>query len=115
MEKSVDKGADGRPGRLIRKVTFTYRLEDDPEDAERTLTLEHDGEGEAIDGIIWSDELIGKLAYLERDGAREVRKQRGSAAWKTSSAQSEAVAASARNCIWLHDVTCIWSEYCSDS
>lgn len=125
---------NGQEARIMRKVVFTYRLEGDPEDVERTWTLEHGGDGEVIDGIIWNGALMKKLAYQEQDTCREVEKRPGKGAWKRSSgraaAQQRQVSApesekaaradtstrsSSGDCIWFHDVNCVWWEYCRDS
>ena len=122
---------DGQEVRIIRKVVFTYRLEGDPDDVERTWTLEHGGDGEVIDGIIWSGALMKKLAYQEQDRCRAVEKRPGKGDWKRSSggaaAQQRQVSttsemeadtstrSSSGDCIWFHDVNCWWWEYCKDS
>lgn len=96
--------------RLVRKVVVTYRLESDPEETERTFTLEHGGAGETVDAVIWSEELIRKLAYLEADVCREPKKAAGTGEWKLYSADSEARA----DCVWVHDVDCHWWQYCGE-
>ena len=69
-------------GRLIHRVAITYRLENDPEGAERTLVLEHGSGGEVVDGIVWSEELMRKIAYLENEQCVEPKKGPGSGDWK---------------------------------
>lgn len=109
IEKGVIQGSDGRAVKLIRKVVFTYRLEDDPKEMERTMVLEHTGAGGPIDGIIWNDELMRKIAYLEGDGCTEAKKQEGTDEWKTYAKEGER-----SDCFWLHNVDCIWEHYCDD-
>ncbi|MBR9990563.1 MAG: hypothetical protein KFH98_12455 [Gemmatimonadetes bacterium] len=105
------KGGDDRQAKLVRKVVFTYRLEGDPKDMERTFTLEHGGAGEEINGLIWNDDLMRKLAYLEREVCTEPKKAPGTGDWKVYSADQKA--AGERECIWFHDHDCMWWEYCS--
>lgn len=114
--KDVVQGKYSEPATLVSKVVITYRLEGDPEGTERTRTLEHGRGGEALNGLVWSGELMRKVGYLERDGScTEAKKERGTAAWKVYSSEKEGEADGAGNCFWLHSPSCIWSEYCSDS
>jgi hypothetical protein len=108
------KGEDGRQSMLLRKVVFTYRLEGDPKDMERTFTLEHGGAGDAIDGLVWNDDLMRKLAYLEREVCTEPKKAQGTGDWKVYSSNEEKAGAEAEagKCIWVHDEDCSWWEYC---
>lgn len=122
--------------RLITKVVLTYRLESDPKDTERTMVLEHGGGGEAIDGIVWGEELMKKLAYLEGGECVEPKKELGRGDWKVYSPETsedslatssetkalsdaEVAAGETRtasagdgDCIWLHKFTCEWDKYC---
>lgn len=106
------KGEDGRQARLLRKVVFTYRLEDDPKDMERTFTLEHGGAGDAVDGLVWNADLMRKLAYLEREACTEPKKAPGTGDWKVYSSKESQAAGGAGECIWVHDEDCSWWEYC---
>ena len=107
-----DNGESGIEARLIRKVVFTYRLESDPEEMERTLTMEHAGSGEAVDGFVLSEELIRKLAYLEADGGCTPVKTEAGSDWKVSAMEKEETVRA--ECVWVHDLTCEWKKYCPD-
>src|SRR5690606_8018705 len=107
------KGDAKAGGRVITKVVITYHTEDDPQ--ERTLTMEHGARGQVVDAIVWGEELIKKLAYLEDGKCVEPKKGPGTGDWKvyaaepaarksieqtsamqkTSAAQSEQI-----NCVW---------------
>jgi hypothetical protein len=110
--KMSDKGESGSAARLIRKVVFTYRIEGDPEGTERTLTLEHGGSGDAVDAFVLSEELIRKLAYLEADGGCTPVKTESGSDWKVSTMEKEDTVRA--DCIWVHQASCIWQEYCPD-
>ena len=104
------KGETGSTTRLIRKVVFTYRLESDPEETERTLTLEHGGSGDSVDAFVLSEELIRKLAYTDaKGGCTPVETEPGSN-WKISTMENASTEET--ECIWLHDKSCLWSEFC---
>lgn len=107
-----DQGETGKAARLIRKVTFTYRLEGDPEGTERTLILEHAGSGDAVDAFVLSEELIRKLAYMEADGGCTPVKTEPGSDWKVSTMEKQETVRA--DCIWVHDLTCEWSVYCPD-
>ncbi|HSJ30600.1 MAG TPA: hypothetical protein VK933_04140 [Longimicrobiales bacterium] len=107
-----DQGETGSAARLIRKVVFTYRLEGDPEEMERTLTLEHGGSGDAVDAFVLSEELIRKLAYVDAEGGCTPVKTAPGSDWKVSTMEKEETVRA--DCIWVHDLTCEWSEYCPD-
>lgn len=110
-------------GRVVRKVVITYTTQEDPK-TERTLTLEHGGSGEQIDGVIWGDDLMRKLAYQEGDVCREPKKEPGTGEWKVYSAQPASGTGDAKlysttqesgartNCVWVHDPDCMWWSYC---
>lgn len=87
-----DKGSvpDTASARIITKVVLTYRLDGDPKDAERTLVLEHGSGGEIVDGIVWGEELMRKLAYLEGEKCIEPKKEPGRGDWKVFEAKGEA-------------------------
>src|SRR5690606_13201422 len=143
MEAHVsDKGSV--PGtasaRIITKVVFTYRLEGDPKDTERSMVLENGSGGEVVDGIVWGEELMRKLAYMEGKDCIEPTKREGRGDWKVYSPeagmQSEArdtkklsttrsltdadvtagetrtSAAADGDCIYIHTITCEWDRYC---
>lgn len=128
MSTSGETGTSGR--KIIREIVVTYRLEGDEKGVDRTFRVTNSGEGQAIDGVIWSDELIGKLNY-EKDGRCVPVEQQnpGKGAWKTTSSTTgddttaqrtqlksgtmQALSAE-RECVWLHDESCIWECYCSD-
>lgn len=113
MSENGDVPADGGgSGRIVRKVVFTYRLDSDPEGAERTLTLEHGGAGERVDGFIWGEELVRKLAYLENGECVEPEKGAGEGEWKLYSAEGES--GTEGDCVWVHDVDCNWWKYCAE-
>ena len=107
-----EKGESGIEARLIRKVVFTYRLESDPEGTERTLTLEHGGSGEAVDAFVLSEELIRKLAYVDAEGGCTPVKTEPGSDWKVSAMETEETVRA--DCVWVHNLTCEWSEYCPD-
>lgn len=107
-----DKGEAGSAARLIRKMVFTYRLEGDPEEMERTLTLEHAGSGDTVDAVVLSEELIRKLAYVEADGGCTPVKTESGSEWKVST--TEKAESERADCVWIHDVTCKWTEFCPD-
>ena len=111
-EKGEVQSDAGGSGTLLRRVVLTYRLDSDPEEAERTVTLEHTGGGEVIDGLIWSEELMRRLAYLEGGECREPKKATGTSGWKLYSAEREA--APGGPCVWLHDTNCHWWQYCPE-
>jgi hypothetical protein len=115
-EGYVSKEKPGETVRVVRKVVITYRLAEDREETERTLTLEHGGRGEEMDGVVWSEQLIRRIAYLERDGScTEAKKARGTGEWKVySSATKESASGGDGDCFWLHDPACSWWEYCSE-
>lgn len=123
-------------GRIVRKVVITYTTAEDSK-REQTLTLEHGGTGEQIDGIVWGDELIRKLAYLEGDTCREPKKGPGTGEWivysggaartgelKLADATQEPTGSEASllsaelesgartDCVWIHDIDCMWWSYC---
>ena len=105
-----DQGKAGSTTRLIRKVVFTYRLESDPEETERTLTLEHGGSGDTVDAFVLSEELIRKLAYADAEGGCTPVKTEPGSDWKVSTMEKEATEQA--ECIWIHDKSCLWSEFC---
>ena len=93
--------------KVIRKVVVTYRLADDPKGEDRTFTLEHEGEGEIVDALVWSAPLMKKLGYLEtEDRCTPVPTEPGKG-WvlRTMSAPGD--------CFWFHNHTCVWEEFCS--
>lgn len=129
MSTSSDMGTSGR--KIIREIVVTYRLEGDEKGVDRTFRVTNSGEGQAIDGVIWSDELIAKLNYEQEGRCVPVGQQNpGKGAWKTTastadgdttaqrtqlkSATTTQALSSARECVWLHDESCIWECYCSD-
>lgn len=112
MSESDVRAEGGGTARLVRKVVVTYRLESDPEETERTFTLAHGGAGEMIDALIWSEELMRKLAYLEADVCRVPKKAPGMGEWKMYSAEQDSTVAA--DCVWVHDLDCQWWEYCPE-
>jgi hypothetical protein len=125
-EKEADVGdkREAREGeqaqKVIRKVVVTYRLEDDPKGEDRTFTLEHEGEGQIVDALVWGAPLMKKLGYLESDGRCTPVPTKQGKGWvlRTASAAetrkvSVLAAAAETNCVWFHAHTCIWEEYCA--
>jgi hypothetical protein len=119
------QGDAGALGRVVTKVVITYRTADDPQEQE--LTLEHGGRGESIDGVVWGEELMKKLAYLDGDGGVEPKKGPGTGDWKVYSAAKDSdvrtvqktevmkaqTSAVRADCIWVHDDECMWWKYCA--
>jgi hypothetical protein len=119
------KGDAGAEGRVVTKVVITYHTADDS--TERTLTMEHGGKGEPVNAIVWSDDLMRKLAYLEGETCVEPKKAPGTGDWRVDGAtppsdartmEQSALTAEASgvrtDCIWIHDPDCMWWEYCAE-
>jgi hypothetical protein len=110
-DKRVVSQSGEQVQRVIRKVVVTYRLADDPKGEDRTFTLEHEGEGEIVDALVWSAPLMKKLGYLETDGrCTPVPTEQGKG-WVVRT--MSATAGEEGNCFWFHDHTCMWEEFCS--
>jgi hypothetical protein len=101
-----------KTGRLVKRITVTFVEAADPKAGERTLTLEHSGGGVEVNGVVWDDELLQKLAYLEGEGHVVPKKITGRDEWKVETRSAEANAGG--DCIWLHRTDCTWEEYCPD-
>ena len=129
MSTSGETGMSGR--KIIREVVVTYRLEGDEKGEDRTFRITNSGEGQVIDGVIWSDALVEKLNYAEDGRCVPVGRQNpGKGSWKTTrstaadgteslrtqlkSTTTQALS-SERECVWVHDESCMWSCYCSDT
>ena len=117
-EQGAVKGEQAR--RIIREIVVTYRMSDDPKGEDQKFTIRNTGEGEAVDGVIWNRSLMEKLGYLEGDGRCTPVKSGPGKGWETDLKQPETqtqtqvrmAAAAGGDCIWLHDETCFWWEYC---
>lgn len=129
MSISGEKDTSGR--KIIREIVVTYRLEGDEKGVDRSFRITNSGAGQVIDGVIWSDELIGKLNYAEDGRCVPVGQQKpGKGEWKTTSATADGgtdvqqtqlksgtttqALSSELECVWLHDENCMWSCYCPD-
>lgn len=101
---------ESAPRRLVTRITVTYRLADDPKAGEQTRTLVHSGEGAEVDGVIWSDELMRKLAYLEGEECVAPKKLAGQDEWRLEGSTTESDGGGP--CYWVHGTECTWMEYC---
>jgi hypothetical protein len=106
-DKRVVSQSGEQVEKVIRKVVVTYRLADDPKGEDRTFTLEHEGEGEIVDALVWSAPLMKKLGYLEAEGRCTPVPTEPGKGWvvRMSSAPGD--------CFWFHTHSCIWEEICS--
>lgn len=105
MEKAPDRSEP-----MITRVVVSYRL---PGDAtEHEFTIEHTGEGAAVDAVSWSGPLMRKLVYREGGEVREPERTSGRNDWKVTSATSSA--SGYPECVWIHFNACQWQEWCKD-
>jgi hypothetical protein len=102
----------GNTGRLVTRITVTYRNAADPKAGEYTLSLVHGGGGAEVNGVVWDNELIRKLAYLEGDDCVVPKKIAGRDEWKVETGSAEGNAGG--DCIWIHRTDCTWLEYCPE-
>jgi hypothetical protein len=116
--------APDRSEPMITRVTVSYRLPGDP--TEHEFTIEHTGEGAAVDAVSWSGPLMKKIVYREGSEYREPEltpgkewrvtragtSELGTGTTETSTARSTTM--SYPPCIWIHYNACMWQEVCSD-
>lgn len=105
-------GESEKGGRLVTRITVTYRDPADPEGKEETLSVVHSGGGAEVNGVIWSDDLMRKLAYMEDGSCVEPKKITGMDEWKVERTSSSTEVGS--DCVWLHRLECDWHLYCPD-
>lgn len=98
--------------RIVKAITIRYRYEDEDESQEHELQLTHDGDGEYVDGVVWSGDLIRRLHYpgSGTQGCVPVtRRTPPQPRWKFAGSSPRLV----DHCLWLHEEDCSWSEYCT--
>jgi hypothetical protein len=104
--------------RMVRKIVLTYSVEG--EDTERTVTVTHTEGGQAVDGLILDRKLLNRLFYedpannryrpVDRRPAPRPPEERK---WRVEANGGAAAMSSGNDCVWIHDESCNWTEFCS--
>lgn len=111
MEKAPDRAEP-----MITRVTVSYRLPGDS--TEHQFTIEHEGEGAPMDAVSWSPPLMKQMVYREGTGYREPERKPAGSEWKVTRSEDSTTRSTSMSgypqCVWYHDASCRWWEWCED-